>query len=122
MLQAGNPWPCSKLFYQVSPTKIDSKVKVVVVFLLARDLGYKISASSIQKRRRSALRTGWPWPVTKLIRPFESIPSNSHHLPTCKPAIMASSVDAKLLKSTKFPVEFNQKVDMQKVNVEVLKK
>jgi serine/arginine repetitive matrix protein 1 len=35
---------------------------------------------------------------------------------------MATSVDAKLLKSTKFPVEFNQKVDMQKVNLEVLKK
>jgi len=35
---------------------------------------------------------------------------------------MASSVDAKLLKSTKFPPEFNTKVDMQKVNVEVLKK
>ncbi len=35
---------------------------------------------------------------------------------------MASSVDAKLLKSTKFPAEFSQKVDMQKVNVEVMKK
>lgn len=35
---------------------------------------------------------------------------------------MASSVDAKLLKSTKFPSEFSQKVDMQKVNVEVMKK
>lgn len=35
---------------------------------------------------------------------------------------MASGVDAKLLKSTKFPAEFNQKVDMQKVNVEVMKK
>jgi hypothetical protein len=35
---------------------------------------------------------------------------------------MASSVDAKILKSTKFPPEFNQKVDMQKVNVEVMKK
>ena len=35
---------------------------------------------------------------------------------------MASSVEAKLLKSTKFPPEFNQKVDMQKVNVEVMKK
>ncbi|KAM0799303.1 hypothetical protein BDR22DRAFT_822607 [Usnea florida] len=35
---------------------------------------------------------------------------------------MASNVDAKLLKSTKFPAEFNQKVDMQKVNVEVMKK
>ena len=35
---------------------------------------------------------------------------------------MASSVDAKLLKSTKFPPEFNQKVDMKKVNVELMKK
>lgn len=35
---------------------------------------------------------------------------------------MASSVDAKLLKSTKFPPEFSQKVDMQKVNLEVMKK
>ena len=35
---------------------------------------------------------------------------------------MASSVDAKLLKSTKFPPEFSQKVDMQKVNVEVMKR
>jgi hypothetical protein len=36
--------------------------------------------------------------------------------------IMATSVDAKLLRATKFPPEFNQKVDMQKVNVEVMKK
>ncbi|MCJ1468250.1 Serine/arginine repetitive matrix protein 1 [Pseudocyphellaria aurata] len=35
---------------------------------------------------------------------------------------MAMSVDAKLLKQTKFPLEFNQKVDMKKVNVEVMKK
>lgn len=35
---------------------------------------------------------------------------------------MATSVDSKLLKATKFPPEFNQKVDMQKVNVEVMKK
>jgi serine/arginine repetitive matrix protein 1 len=35
---------------------------------------------------------------------------------------MATGVDAKLLKSTKFPIEFNQKVDMQKVNVQVMKK
>jgi serine/arginine repetitive matrix protein 1 len=35
---------------------------------------------------------------------------------------MASSVDAKLLKATKFPAEFSQKVDMQKVNLEVMKK
>lgn len=35
---------------------------------------------------------------------------------------MATSVDAKLLRQTKFPPEFNQKVDMRKVNIEVLKK
>jgi serine/arginine repetitive matrix protein 1 len=35
---------------------------------------------------------------------------------------MAASVDEKLLKSTKFPPEFNQKVDMKKVNIEVMKK
>ncbi len=33
-----------------------------------------------------------------------------------------SSVDTKLLKQTKFPPEFNQKVDMTKVNLEVMKK
>jgi hypothetical protein len=54
----------------------------------------------------------------------------SHHIksaraddPTRKrTAAMATGVDAKLLKSTKFPPEFNQKVDMQKVNVQVMKK
>lgn len=40
----------------------------------------------------------------------------------CRQNTMASSVDAKMLKSTKFPLEFNQKVDMTKVNVEVMKK
>jgi hypothetical protein len=35
---------------------------------------------------------------------------------------MATSVDAKLLRTTKFPPEFNQKVDFQKVNLEVMKK
>lgn len=35
---------------------------------------------------------------------------------------MAASVDQKLLKQTKFPSEFNQKVDMEKVNIEVMKK
>ena len=39
----------------------------------------------------------------------------------CLPS-MAMPVDQKLLRQTKFPVEFNQKVDIQKVNVEVLKK
>ncbi|KAJ9641526.1 hypothetical protein H2201_004004 [Coniosporium apollinis] len=35
---------------------------------------------------------------------------------------MASSKDQKLLCSTKFPPEFNQKVDIRKINVEVMKK
>ncbi|KAG6361944.1 hypothetical protein INS49_010173 [Diaporthe citri] len=35
---------------------------------------------------------------------------------------MATGVDAKLLKSTKFPPEFSQKVDMTKVNLQVVKK
>ncbi|KAF4581211.1 Serine/arginine repetitive matrix protein 1 [Ophiocordyceps camponoti-floridani] len=35
---------------------------------------------------------------------------------------MASKMDARLLKSTKFPPEFNQKVDMERVNLHVMKK
>ncbi|KAI9845844.1 MAG: hypothetical protein M1837_004525 [Sclerophora amabilis] len=35
---------------------------------------------------------------------------------------MASNVDMKLLRQTKFPPEFNKKVDMNKVNLEVMKK
>ncbi|KAK6373881.1 hypothetical protein LTS17_007850 [Exophiala oligosperma] len=35
---------------------------------------------------------------------------------------MATAVDQKLLRQTKFPPEFSQKVDMKKVNVEVMKK
>lgn len=35
---------------------------------------------------------------------------------------MASSGDAKLLRATKFPPEFNRKVDMQLVNLQVMKK
>ncbi|GAD99471.1 hypothetical protein AN2929.2 [Paecilomyces variotii No. 5] len=35
---------------------------------------------------------------------------------------MAASVDAKLLRQTKFPPEFSKKVDMTKVNIEVMKK
>ncbi|KAL4882800.1 PWI domain-containing protein [Aspergillus karnatakaensis] len=35
---------------------------------------------------------------------------------------MATRVDAKLLRQTKFPPEFSQKVDMTKVNIEVMKK
>ena len=47
-------------------------------------------------------------------------PSPSSSLPHI--ANMASSVDAKLLKQTKFPPEFSRKVDMTKVNIEVMKK
>lgn len=35
---------------------------------------------------------------------------------------MATPVDQKLLRQTKFPPEFKQKVDMTKVNIEVIKK
>jgi serine/arginine repetitive matrix protein 1 len=35
---------------------------------------------------------------------------------------MATGVDAKLLRATKFPPEFNQKVDFAKVNLQVIKK
>jgi hypothetical protein len=38
------------------------------------------------------------------------------------PLAMAASVDDKLLRATKFPPEFSQKVDMKKVNVEVMKR
>jgi hypothetical protein len=41
---------------------------------------------------------------------------------TSTSATMATGVDAKLLKTTKFPPEFNQKVDMTKVNLQVMKK
>jgi len=34
---------------------------------------------------------------------------------------MSSGVDAKFLKSTKFPPEYSKKVDMQKVNIDVMK-
>ena len=37
-------------------------------------------------------------------------------------SVLTSNVDQRLLKSTKFPPEFNTKVDMQKVNVPVIKK
>lgn len=45
-----------------------------------------------------------------------------HAIGTSTLSVMASKVDARLLKSTKFPPEFSQKVDMQKVNLQVMKK
>ena len=57
---------------------------------------------------------------------FTSLTSNATLFSTAasqnQPPTMATGVDAKLLKSTKFPPEFNQKVDMQKVNLQVMKK
>lgn len=34
---------------------------------------------------------------------------------------MASGVDARLMRATKFPPEFSQKVDTQKVNLDIMK-
>lgn len=55
-------------------------------------------------------------PPTNLLRSFACCCSSR------SPSTMATAVDQKLLRQTKFPPEFNQKVDMKKVNVEVLKK
>lgn len=37
-------------------------------------------------------------------------------------AALTTNVDARKLRATKFPAEFNEKVDMKKVNVPVIKK
>ncbi|OGM43945.1 PWI domain mRNA processing protein [Aspergillus bombycis] len=66
---------------------------------------------------------GYHWMVTgpifhravPALRPVG--PISNHQL-----ASMAASVDAKLLRQTKFPPEFSRKVDMTKVNIEVMKK
>ena len=36
-------------------------------------------------------------------------------------AVLTTNVDQRLLRTTKFPPEFNQKVDMRKVNVQLIK-
>lgn len=35
---------------------------------------------------------------------------------------LTTNVDQKLLRTTKFPPEFNTKVDMKKVNIQIIKK
>lgn len=62
-------------------------------------------------------------PLVFQTAPDSIITANQHlsHSNSFFPA-MAMSVDAKLLKQTRFPPQFNQKVDMKKVNVEVMKK
>ena len=57
------------------------------------------------------------FPLSSCFKPEIVLALPAHFLST-----MAMSVDAKLLKQTKFPLEFNRKVDMKKVNVEVMKK
>lgn len=53
---------------------------------------------------------------------FPIITTRRASVSNLSPATMATPVDAKLLKKTKFPPEFNRKVDMTKVNIEVMKK
>ena len=54
--------------------------------------------------------------------PRDSCFTFNHCSPNLTTPIMAAPVDAKLLRKTKFPPEFSRKVDMQKVNIEVMKK
>jgi hypothetical protein len=44
-----------------------------------------------------------------------------HSKPTT-PANMAMSIDQKRLRATKFPPEFDKKVDIEKVNIDLIKK
>lgn len=94
----------------------------------------KLTAATSTRASSTYLGTARPHPSAA--RPFNSKIAP----PTSRPApfafrehrrrqrissilpIMATGVDAKLLKSTKFPPEFSQKVDMTKVNLQVMKK
>lgn len=63
-------------------------------------------------------------PVREHLRPTSGPRHRSSTLPLLplQPlGIMSTGVEAKLLKSTKFPVEYSKKVDMQKVNLDVMK-
>lgn len=62
--------------------------------------------------------------VTASLHAVSPFTTSSLHTRTRQQSLptMATGVDAKLLKSTKFPPEFSQKVDMQKVNLQVMKK
>jgi serine/arginine repetitive matrix protein 1 len=42
-------------------------------------------------------------------------------LTTNMPAALTTNVDQRLLRTTKFPPEFNAKVDLNKVNVQLIK-
>ncbi|KAI9045610.1 PWI domain-containing protein [Aspergillus affinis] len=65
-----------------------------------------------------------PPPLTPGSSRVTLLPENYKYLPSGWQGkhTMATTVDAKLLKKTKFPPEFSRKVDMTKVNIEVMKK
>ena len=44
-----------------------------------------------------------------------------HHSAAAMSAALTTNVDQRLLRTTKFPPEFNVKVDMQKVNIQLIK-
>lgn len=78
---------------------------------------------SLQVPPRSVAPSFTTQPITSEPQLYPSHHHSTGLLWQAPPAIMATgSVDMKLLKQTKFPPEFNQKVDMKKVNLEVMKK
>ncbi len=59
---------------------------------------------------------------------FVLVPSHTHHLrpalgttSAAMSAALTTNVDQRLLRTTKFPPEFNAKVDLKKVNVQLIK-
>ncbi|KLU87722.1 hypothetical protein MAPG_06715 [Magnaporthiopsis poae ATCC 64411] len=69
---------------------------------------------------KSRRKLNHPTPSSADLRLQQLSPCRAITAPTAPK--MATGVDAKLLKATKFPPEFNQKVDMRKVNLQVMKK
>lgn len=70
--------------------------------------------------------------MTKFGVPQSSSKQLRHHIvptlfsscaePAHYTATMSTTTDDKILRTTKFPIEFNQKVDIQKVNADLMKK
>lgn len=65
--------------------------------------------------------------ILSLPQPLESTPTSKDlrcrkHTSCAMSAALITNVDKKLLRTTKFPPEFDQKVNMEKVNVPVIKK
>ena len=65
-------------------------------------------------------------PTLALSLPFSTSTSKDvrrrTHIASTMSAALLTNVDQKLLRKTKFPPEFDQKVNMEKVNVPVIKK